>query len=87
MTLKEKLTECSVLVKSVLTQIPLLLVSLGKHGVLYCSASDLPHLSLEMPHPFVMESPPERVNCLHYPAAPIGNELLSVLSVSGAGDR
>ncbi len=88
MSLQEKLSECSILVKPVLTRIPLLLVSLGEHGMLYCSASDLPLLSLELPCPFIMESPLERVRCLHYPAAAVnGDGSSSVLSVSGAGDR
>ena len=74
--MEEKISECVELVKPVLSHIPTVLVSLGEHGVLHCSAT---------PKGGGDDATP---SFLHYQAA--ADHLLpmrNVLSVSGAGDR
>ncbi len=44
LTLAEKLTECLDLIPPLLTHVPNLIVSLGQHGVLACSAEETTHL-------------------------------------------
>ncbi len=59
------------MVKPLLAHIPTIAVSLGRDGVLYCSK----------------EEDAAEIECLHYPAASMDKLPVSVLSVSGAGDR
>lgn len=72
LSLEEKLSECMELVKPILSHIPIVLVSLGSDGVLYCSTQRDKQVHAE---------------CLYYPAAASHMLPASVLSVSGAGDR
>ena len=76
MTLEDKLMECVQLVGPLLSHIPIVLVSLGAHGVLYCSTA-----------PQQEEGGGVQPRYLHYPAAASHLLPARVLSVSGAGDR
>ena len=78
MSLREKLDECSVLLKPVMTKIPSLAVSLGKDGVLCCQSPPSTHTP---------DQDKEKTQSLHYLAAAKDKLPLSVLSASGAGDR
>lgn len=73
MSLEEKLSESLELVGPMLSHIPTVLVSLGSDGVLSCSRQQGEEQVL--------------TQCLHYPAAARYMLPVSVLSVSGAGDR